>query len=457
MTVRKIQDSKLDSRKAREKLKARGMPYYRKIEGGLAVGYRRLRRGQAGTWWCRHYVGEKQYDVERLGTADDLIDAFANGVTDNHTLKLLEAVADPVLTFDQAQAVARARKGKRATGVTGPLTVKDAVEQYLERLDGQGSKSIDDARYRAAAFIFPAKIATVECNKLTADDLHKWKAKLAKEAPRKRTKKDGKQKQQHRDFDPDDAEAVRRRQATANRVLTIIKAALNQAWRDEKVSTDKAWRSVKPFEDVDAARVRYLEVAEARRLINASDPVFRPLVQAALVTGARYGELTRLTAADFHVHKQRKKNDNVADVGTIAIQQSKSGKARHVVLTEEGIALFRQLSFGRAGSDLLIHKSNGSVWEKSNQARPMKEACARAKIMPPISFHGLRHTYASHAVMNGVPLLVVAKNLGHSDTRMVEKHYGHLAPSYIADAIREGAPRFGFEPDSKVSYIGSST
>jgi hypothetical protein len=45
--------------------------------------------------------------------------------------------------------------------------------------------------------------------------------------------------------------------------------------------------------------------------------------------------------------------------------------------------------------------------------------------------------------MNGVPLMVVAKNLGHADTRMVERHYGHLAPSYVADAIRKAAPRFG--------------
>ena len=43
--------------------------------------------------------------------------------------------------------------------------------------------------------------------------------------------------------------------------------------------------------------------------------------------------------------------------------------------------------------------------------------------------------------MNGVPLMVVAKNLGHADTRMVEKHYGHLAPSFIIDAIHAGAPR----------------
>jgi hypothetical protein len=47
--------------------------------------------------------------------------------------------------------------------------------------------------------------------------------------------------------------------------------------------------------------------------------------------------------------------------------------------------------------------------------------------------------------MNGVPLMVVAKNLGHADTRMVEKHYGHLADSYVADAIRAGAPRYGVD------------
>jgi integrase len=73
----------------------------------------------------------------------------------------------------------------------------------------------------------------------------------------------------------------------------------------------------------------------------------------------------------------------------------------------------------------------------------MAEAVTRAKIKPTMSFHGLRHTWASHAVMNGMPLMVVARNLGHADTRMVEKHYGHLAPSFVADAVRKSAPRFG--------------
>jgi integrase len=87
----------------------------------------------------------------------------------------------------------------------------------------------------------------------------------------------------------------------------------------------------------------------------------------------------------------------------------------------------------------------------------MGEANDRAKISPPIKFHGLRHTWASHAVMNGMPLIVVAKNLGHSETRMVKKHYGHLAPSYISDAVRAHAPRFGVVADTNIKKLRQNT
>ena len=83
----------------------------------------------------------------------------------------------------------------------------------------------------------------------------------------------------------------------------------------------------------------------------------------------------------------------------------------------------------------------------------MREAVKRAKIAPSISFHGLRHTWASLAVMAGMPLMVVGRNLGHVDTRMVEKHYGHLAASYVADEVRKSAPKFGFKPNN-VRMIG---
>ena len=95
---------------------------------------------------------------------------------------------------------------------------------------------------------------------------------------------------------------------------------------------------------------------------------------------------------------------------------------------------------------MLLHP-DGSAWSKSQQCPRMKEACARAKIAP-ISFHGLRHTWTSLAIMNKTPLMVVARNLGHRDTRMLEQHYAHLAESYVRDAIKAGAPKFGFKPSN---------
>jgi integrase len=250
-----------------------------------------------------------------------------------------------------------------------------------------------------------------------------------------RSGKDAK-KRNIRAVDKADADAVRRRRSSANRILTVLKAALNRAWREGKVPSDDAWRRVEPFEEADAARVRYLTVAQAKRLLNACASDFRKLAQAALVTGARYGELAALRAEDFN-----------RDSGTVHVRTSKSGKGRHIVLNNEGTAFFKALVAGKAGDAPLLVKDDGSQWGKSHQARPMAEACKRASIKPAASFHILRHTWASLAVMAGAPLMVVARNLGHADTRMVERHYGHLAPSYIADAIRAAAPKFGIKLD----------
>jgi len=52
--------------------------------------------------------------------------------------------------------------------------------------------------------------------------------------------------------------------------------------------------------------------------------------------------------------------------------------------------------------------------------------------------------------MRGVPMGVIAGQLGHSNSRVTEKHYAHLAPSYVADAIRKGAPTFGFKSSKKI-------
>jgi hypothetical protein len=54
-------------------------------------------------------------------------------------------------------------------------------------------------------------------------------------------------------LDKDDYDAVRRRRASANRTLTVLKAALNRAWCEGKIPSDEAWRRVEPFEDADVS------------------------------------------------------------------------------------------------------------------------------------------------------------------------------------------------------------
>ena len=53
--------------------------------------------------------------------------------------------------------------------------------------------------------------------------------------------------------------------------------------------------------------------------------------------------------------------------------------------------------------------------------------------------------------MAGIPLIVVSQNLGHADTRMVEKHYAHLTPGFSATAIRNAAPELGYSEASTVT------
>jgi integrase len=404
--ARRIQDKNLDSKEARRKLEVRGKPHWRAVERGLHLGYRRLREG-AGPWIVRRYLGKQKYDEQAIGIADDLSDA--DGVK--------------VLDYWQAVDIARGTDAKHAA--RKPYTVADAVKAYLEYLVRE-KKSEPHVRSRMEAHVLPV-LGHIEVRDLTADTLREWLGNLATTRPRVRTPRGGLPR--HRDID-DNPETIRKRRASANQCLVPLKAALNRAFDDGLVTSPNEWRKVKSFRGVNAARVRYLSLAECRRLLNACDPDFRPLVRGALETGARYGELTRLRVEDFN-----------PDVGTVAIHISKTDAPRHVVLTADGDAFFRQLCAGRVGP-IFVH-DDGCKWGTSHQDRRMRVACQRAKIDPPISFHGLRHTWASLSVMAGMPLMVVANNLGHSDTKMVEKHYGHLAPSYVANEIRTKAPRFG--------------
>jgi integrase len=345
--ARTVRDTNLETRAARSRLALRRNPYWRSLESGLHLGYRRTKIG-GGTWVARRFLGDGKYAECGLGLADDLQDADSAAV----------------FTYSEAQAKARGwwKSAERASlGLApddGPYVVADALEAYFADREQRGSKGLAKDRAAAQARILP-ELGAVEAAKLTTKRIRDWQSALASAPKLTRAPRIAKDRKVSA-VDMMDADAVRARRATANRTLTVLKAALNHAFHEGRVASDDAWRKVKPFREADAPVVHFLSGDECRRIVNACDGAFRNIVKGALVTGCRYGELARMRAADFN-----------ADAGTITVRESKSGKPRHVVLTDEGRALFAELTAGRAGREAVFVRDDGKAWGPSHQQRPL--------------------------------------------------------------------------------------
>lgn len=453
--ARTKRSASLDSRNKRLELPP-GVLHLEQIRAGSYLLYRRPTNGSSGTWLVRWYDPEtRKQRQERTGNADDFAPADGLGV-----FSYKQAAEKAELWFKTRNRFAiLAAEGEVVP--EGPYSVADAFKDYLHDAKRRGMKGLLYTEQTANAQILPV-LGSVPVAKLTRRRIEDWHLAFS-ETPRKTTGKpkaldpedcleDGSAPKTEEPKPPMTEEETRKRKNTSNRVLSILKAALNHALACNKVIEPAPWRLVKPFKAVSSSRVRYLAISEQRKLVEACEPDFRSLVQAALFSGARYGELTRLRVQDFNARN-----------GSLYIEFSKSGKSRHVYLTEEAQVWFSQIIEGRDSCELLLTRSNvvrtkrkkaieEKAWARYDQVYCMNKACEAANL-PPFTFHEFRHTYASALVNHGVPLAYVAAQLGHSDTRMVERYYGHLSPNAQADSVRSLAPKLGISEAPKVQTL----
>lgn len=402
-------------------------PHWRSIGRGRFLGFRPdAKDAKMGSWCVRLFVGDAdpevrgQYAEGSLGEADG------------------RSPADGDLVLDYQQALGAAHKWcedrlRRLQGLEPkdrkPYTVKRAMTDYLE-WSGSHRKAPHQVRQVMNAHILPA-LGEIEVHDLDTARLRRWHEGIASSPPLRRTA-DGKPQKTGELKTPEDH---RKRKSTANRALSVLKAGLNMAYREGKVPSDRAWSRLKPFKGADQPKVRFLERDEVVRLLNACDADFRRIARGALLTGCRYGELCRLRVGDYKARPNP----------MILLADTKSGKGRHVYLNQEGAAFFEELAAGRRDGEPMFLRTDGEPWGRSHQSRRMKDACEIAEIEPPVSFHDLRHTYASHYLMNGGDLPDLAQQLGHSDTRMTLRHYAHLADRWRAERAQRHVPSFGIE------------
>jgi hypothetical protein len=160
---RTVREKRLDSPAARAKLKHSSKPYWRAVDTGLHLGYRKGLNG--GRWVLRRYLGKETYHVETIGIADD--HSAADGAS--------------ILDFFQAQRKAREVAALAKSPAKTVFTVAAAMNAYFARLEHEGSRSLADARRRARFHILPG-LGDILVADLTRDAISRWLTGMAGKA-----------------------------------------------------------------------------------------------------------------------------------------------------------------------------------------------------------------------------------------------------------------------------------
>lgn len=148
----------------------------------------------------------------------------------------------------------------------------------------------------------------------------------------------------------------------------------------------------------------------------------REIVTLAVGTGMRLDELIHLQWADLDLDRR-----------LIAVHRgrhgtTKSGKARYIPILDTLLPFLRELSLKRGGAKLVFPGEDGKPRSKPGVRFPFKQAAKRAGLPEALRFHDLRHTFASHWVLDGGDIFRLSKILGHSNVMITQKVYAHLAP-----------------------------
>ena len=208
----------------------------------------------------------------------------------------------------------------------------------------------------------------------------------------------------------------------ANRTLQLLRQILNFAIACGHIGANPA-RAIKM--NRRAALTRFLSRTEIRRLHRALDENRRKgpgprqqadIIRLLLLTGCRRNEIVALRWSEVHGD-------------TLALADSKTGP-RTVPLNAQARCIIERQPRGQSP---FVFPSLRDISRPRNRELPLWYSVRREADLEGVRLHDLRHTLASHAIMNGVPVPVVSRLLGHANARMTLR-YAHLAAEDVAAA-----------------------
>jgi integrase len=297
------------------------------------------------------------------------------------------------------------------------LTMKEAWKSYDKWLT-TGKKNPEDDRSRYKAHI-ETKFGDKPLSAITTNDLEKFKTSLLeKEIETPSGKK--------RNLSP----------ATVKHVLVLIRQIYNKA------ATWDLWKGVNPIKGVKLPtlsnrREKFLTHQEADILLTKLEKVSRQLWEMSLMglhTGMRAGEICALRWGDVDF-----------DNGMINIPDSKSGRPRHVFMTEMVKKILDEKEQTKPGELVFQARGGGKIQDISKAFfRAVEELGFNEGIddrRRRVTFHTLRHTFASWLAIQGTPIIEIKELLGHQTLVMTER-YAHLIPDQKRAAVQNMAKAF---------------
>ena len=191
---------------------------------------------------------------------------------------------------------------------------------------------------------------------------------------------------------------------------------------------------------VRAGKTRFLSVDEEENLCKAIGQPYDAWIRLAILTGLRKSEQFRLRWADIDLER-----------GLITLPDTKSGNVQYVHLMEEAKTILHRLVPGNTSVWVFPSENPDTHLDPDNfYGRIYMSALQDAKLEG-VTWHTLRHTFASRLAMNGQAPSTIAALLRHSGTDLVAR-YAHLSPTHLHGAL-EGVSGFGKVKDKEIQAV----
>lgn len=208
--------------------------------------------------------------------------------------------------------------------------------------------------------------------------------------------------------------------STVNRELALLKHMFNMAFNWDMHLGPNPVRRVKYFQEVNTG-FRVLKPEEEKRLLENATPAIQDIVIFALNTGSRIGEI-------FSLRWQEVDLDN----GVINSFAHKNQKLRIIPMNKEVRRILEFWNLGRKSEYVFYNQKTGERFVDLD--RGLQLACIHAGIEG-VTWHTMRHTFASRLLERGADIVTVKELLGHS-TVTVTMRYTHSNMGSKVQAVR---------------------